>query len=317
MSYLPTIADVLRVKIILRRPIPQVCLPLEIIDLIVDHASYWPHTTVEARSLEARGNGSESASNVLCLRTWPLGAQDYDPYKAQEVEETTTSKWWKWDFWAAKLGMTKERAKAIWVPPRGAHPCRKIVFELKSHDQGYTSEMRGPGEYDYSWTWFDAGIETTIFRPSAIVSSAQGCNPDEVLGRLQSVGPSIPWLSGYDPTKSPHQAPKGFALEYQPQIAETESFHPFLPPQTRVQSNATAHGNTKTHIITWSYTDCFGADSPEADEAAAMGRGRESLDGAFVKRLRTGDCVTLWARARFPGWTNTVEQAKVHVFWAV
>ncbi|KAI9706559.1 MAG: hypothetical protein M1836_003566 [Candelina mexicana] len=319
MSHLPTIADVLKVRDILRNPIHGSYLPLEIIDLIIDHASYWPHTTVEAHSLVARGGEPESASNVLCLRTWPLGAQELDEDMVPDWMNTTDSKWWNWRHWAAKLGLTTKASNQkndnpTWVPPRGTHPCRKIVFELESHDQGWSGEF-GKGTYDNSYTWFDAGIETATFWPSVLTK--QGDTPAELNGRLQTVGPSIPWLTGYDRTKAPCDPPEGYAVHYERQLAESESLHPFLPPPTRVQSNLHAHGRTKAHTVTWSYTDGIDADCPEADEAAAMGRGKESLDGTFVRRLRTGDCVTLWARARFPGWRNTVAKAKVQVYWAV
>ncbi|KAI9719581.1 MAG: hypothetical protein M1812_003352 [Candelaria pacifica] len=320
MAYLPSITDVFNVKKVLQNPISRIYLPLEIVDLIIDHASYWPHTTVTAYSLVAVGGGRESASNVLCLRTWPLGAERLDAVKTLEEEQTEKGRWWNWDFWATKLRLTTEADNQVkdeptWHPPRGTHPCRKIVFELKSHDQGHSGERTGQGTYVHSWTWFDAGIEAATFWPS--VHSSQGDTLDELDGKLQSVGHSIPWLSGYDPAKAPFHPPEGYSLQYQPQTAEDGSLHPFLPPETRVQSNVHAQIRTETHNVTWNYTDCFDANSTEADEAAAVGRGKESVDGAFVRRLRTGDCVTLWARARFPAWRNVVEKAKVHVFWAV
>jgi hypothetical protein len=39
------------------------------------------------------------------------------------------------------------------------HPCRKIVFTIRSHDQGWGGENTDHGSYRSSWTWFDAGLE--------------------------------------------------------------------------------------------------------------------------------------------------------------
>jgi hypothetical protein len=48
-----------------------------------------------------------------------------------------------------------------------------------------------------------------------------------------------------------------------------------------------------------------------------MGRGSETGNGDFVRSLQIGDVVTVWARARFPGWANLVEELRVDMYWAV
>jgi hypothetical protein len=58
-------------------------------------------------------------------------------------------------------------------------------------------------------------------------------------------------------------------------------------------------------------------DSPEADALEEQGRGRASLNGEFVRNLRVGDLITVWAKARFGGWANIVTDVKVDVYWAV
>lgn len=41
------------------------------------------------------------------------------------------------------------------------HPCRRIVFELWSHDQGWsTVDTSHHGTYKGSYTWWDASVET-------------------------------------------------------------------------------------------------------------------------------------------------------------
>lgn len=42
---------------------------------------------------------------------------------------------------------------------RGEHPCRKIVFTIKSRDQGWGGGERSDDIYKNSFTWFDYGLE--------------------------------------------------------------------------------------------------------------------------------------------------------------
>lgn len=43
--------------------------------------------------------------------------------------------------------------------PRLVHPVRKVVFTIKSHDQGWANRNVQRGSYKASWTWFEAGLE--------------------------------------------------------------------------------------------------------------------------------------------------------------
>jgi len=43
--------------------------------------------------------------------------------------------------------------------PRGKSPCRKIVFTIKSYDQGWGGTRGEDGPYAGSFTWFDVGKE--------------------------------------------------------------------------------------------------------------------------------------------------------------
>ncbi len=52
---------------------------------------------------------------------------------------------------------------------RGEYPCRKIVFKIKSHDQGWGGNREHKGTYKGSYTWFEAGKETvTVVRESQL-----------------------------------------------------------------------------------------------------------------------------------------------------
>ncbi len=71
------------------------------------------------------------------------------------------------------------------------------------------------------------------------------------------------------------------------------------------------------HRVTWSWTDCVDPDSDEALELEKQGRGKATATGEFVRNLKLGDVVTVWAKSRFPGWVNYVKSVKVDVYWAM
>lgn len=67
--HFPTVKDVLKVQDILGVPKPR--LPLEIIDVIIDFAEYWPHVAAKMEE-ELVAEGSTDKENIECLRTPPL-----------------------------------------------------------------------------------------------------------------------------------------------------------------------------------------------------------------------------------------------------
>lgn len=127
------------------------------------------------------------------------------------------------------------------------------------------------------------------------------------------------------------------------------------PAKNHIQRNKTAIRDMQTHVVTWRYDDSIvaldevgaletqakegqpatenvddtshsvlhesaHAASPEAEDEDFLeiqGRGRESGDGSFVRELKVGDVITVWAKARFSGWANSVESVKMDVYWVV
>jgi hypothetical protein len=94
--------------------------------------------------------------------------------------------------------------------------------------------------------------------------------------------------------------------------------HPLLPDSKHlIQCNKVAGRSPMTHTITWSWLDDIDPKSDEADDLVLFGRGKETGDGEFVRNLKVGDVITVWAKTRFPGWVNNVYSVKVDVYWAV
>lgn len=123
--FYPSISDALTVRYLLQWKVAAGGIPPEIADIIIEEAEYWVSTEVKIdRKIVVR----QDADREL-LRTVPLCHEK------------------KSDGSLSKL-----------LPHRLAHPCRKIVFNLDSHDQGWGGEPGCRGTYRGSYTWFNAEI---------------------------------------------------------------------------------------------------------------------------------------------------------------
>jgi len=241
-TYYPSIGDVCKTRAVLHQLGKSrkendngIGLPTELVDMIIDEAEYWPSVLTRM----PRPVSAQNDTDKQCLLTPPLC---YDLGSDSSFSSS---------FLSPKL-----------LPHRGPHPCRKIVFTIQAHDQGWGGKIYSRGTYQDSYTWFDAYI-----------------------------------LDGNAP-------------------AEPE--RPFTPTSCRLQSNRVAVKETQRYHITWHYSDAISPDSKEASRIELKeGRGSETLDGSEVRSMKLGDTVSVWARARFPGWVNYVKSASLRVFWAI
>ena len=181
-----------------------------------------------------------------------------------------------------------------------AHPCRRIIFTITSSDQGWSSVLADHGTYNGSWTWFEAGLERWCKTSPALTDAGgEQAQPSLRLDDLCTVYPVV---------------------ELRPETDEYAFSHPLSSNEhLKVQGNMTAEKAPKTHRVVWSYTDDINPerDVELAEGLKAQGRGRETANGKFVRDLRLGDVVTLWAKARFPSWVNKLESATIDVFYAI
>jgi hypothetical protein len=232
--------------------------------------------------------------------------------------------------------------------PRGEVPCRKIVFTIKSHDQGWGGPPRCRGTYNGSSTWFDVGLETLSAtrdnQLSQYRSASTEQNPmlsrrdveEERDGSMYSASGSTPLPCFYIPDpQSTSTKPDSILCTTHTITPETHrrtvvandpnedpkllvNFrHPLNPGLDCLQRNLTATRDTTEHVITWSCTDNTDPDSVDGKKLDEQGRGRETANGEYVRNLKVGDVVTVWAKARYGGWVNTVEEVKIDVYWAV
>ncbi|KAL2824504.1 hypothetical protein BDW59DRAFT_147440 [Aspergillus cavernicola] len=256
-EFYPALYDVLQVRHIFLQMVASEGLPLEVVDMIVDAAEYWPSN--EFKLEEKRTIQKDVDQAVLC--TSPLC---YDE-------------------------KTLDTASPKLLQHRTIHPCRKIIFSIVSRDQGgYSAERRGsgpdrPNMYDGSYTWFDAEV----------IHNAHEASQKDVV-----------WEKMNPHDKNPkHYAPDDPLL---------------LPRDNALQVNRARIYQAKRHTIVWHHLDNTPADSADAEELKhSQGRGRGTHSGKQVREMELGDSIIVWARARFPGWTNYVDELSVRVFWAV
>lgn len=368
--YQPSLEDVLTVKNILFTLRPESPLPLELIDAIIDLSEYWPHTTTKGFFFPGQEEGDQNVNisrrevtiragglleNKFLLRTLPIGYLPSQGNNNDSSLEIHPADQWKF---------SKQRPKPLpkdreipqdateevlneWVERsqiRGEHPCKKIVFHLRSHDQGWGGVRTDKGTYRGSYTWFDVGLERTyatrkgnstcFFKaranntsnlqdlttikpaehipesPSFCLSSSDSDTQDstnEIKCSTQTIFPNLQDNPSYDRENDANPA-----TNYPHMFV-----HALNPDNKILQKNKTATRVFEDHKITWRFNDDIHPESPEADELEAQGRGRETANGEFVRNLKIGDVVTLWAKARFPGWANTVEDVSMDVYYAV
>jgi hypothetical protein len=120
--------------------------------------------------------------------------------------------------------------------------------------------------------------------------------------------PKVDQAGGQDQNTDASNAPK----------AKYKYVHPLLAqPEWEIHRNKSATSSWQEHVVTWSYLDDINPDSDAGKALDDEGRGRATGDGSFVRSLLLGDVITVWAKARFGGWVNNVEDVKVEVYWAV
>ncbi|KAK2048784.1 hypothetical protein LZ31DRAFT_515589 [Colletotrichum somersetense] len=328
--YKPTPIDVVVVRIMLEKASK---LPPEVMDIIIDEAEYWAHSeaSIHHPSTALRDTlrvvGTTSEENKLLLRCPPIGFRDFEkvgpafktaplppksgdgspvtePLRSLSLLEPTSSP-----------TEVPEAPREYFVgsmerPPMLTHPVRKIVFKIRSRDQGWGGGFADRGTYRGSWSWFEAGLEKFdkdrkcdgSCKTSAPAEDSQSENtsdneePTFCTCGLQSIYPPV------------EQLPHG-------ELAYHHHMHPL--ENLKIQNNKTAHKEFLDHEVVWSWSDDIHPDSPEADQLVEMGRGRGTGTGKFVRSLKLGDVITVWGKARFGGWANYIENVKVEIYWAV
>ncbi|KAJ3523934.1 hypothetical protein NM208_g12259 [Fusarium decemcellulare] len=306
-------------------------LPPGIVDVIFDFAEYWAHSSNEFDYLAEhqdplRVHGSSHSENKFLLRSFPVGLTGIQGKKdLAEVLAYDTNE-------AKPQPLGKEHepsyfAKLADYPtPKLLHPVRKVVFSMRSKDQGFGGDdPENRHTFRGSWTWFEAGLEkfdadqvcdASCTYDVRFKSPSSKASPLPVCG-LRPLYPSIV----PDEENEEEDRSKYTHLNEESESKEKGQFkytHP-LSHQDKwvIKCNKTAHREWQDHVVTWSYLDNIDPESADAQRLEdEEGRGKGTGDGWFVRDLKLGDVITVWAKARFPAWVNHIEKVKVDVYWA-
>ncbi|RGP67921.1 hypothetical protein FSPOR_5582 [Fusarium sporotrichioides] len=285
-------------------------LPPDVVDMIFDFAEYWAHSSNEVDfKLQHQSpltvNGGSPLQNKFVLRSYPVGLtglqgrQALAEILAYDMTEAKPQKLEKEHETAYFAGL------ANYPTPKLQYPVRKVVFSIRSHDQGWCQEPENRKTYNGAWTWFEAGLEK--------FDAEQTCDPlcTYDVRYKSNTSEAVPL---------PVCALRPLYPEIEPISDEKMGYSHPLQPQDKwvIQHNKTAHRTWQDHVVTWTWQDDI---KPESEAAEKMrretGRGRDTADGSFVRNLKMGDVITVWAKARFTSWVNHVESVKIDVYWAV
>ncbi|OBT90712.1 hypothetical protein VE02_00595 [Pseudogymnoascus sp. 03VT05] len=330
LAFKPTVPDVFVVKAMLQ----SLSLPPELADAIIDYAEYWPHTSAVLPGIHPACAQGNSRENYFVARTLPLGclssSPSTDPSRAPPAASQGRMR--PHPFPPTQSEASKAATAALhsaWArtsQPREVHPCRKIVFKFTMRDQGWGGEYKDRGTYDGSFTWLDVGRER-----ARVIDENEGETLEESIelpqpkrqrneGSESDVEKTLAWnLESVDPPLKKNGAPTRSQawLDLGNEAPAVELEHPFLPHDRTLQKNLVAIKEAEDYTIVWRWDDDIDAKSDDAEELQKAGRGKATGNGEFVRSLEVGDVVTVWARARFPGWSMTVKDVEIDMFWAV
>jgi hypothetical protein len=228
---IPSYADVCQARALLK----TLNLPTELVLQILDHAEYWPqHAFVTSPEQPKRAIAAGQANSHACLC---LDAGIFNNPTADAIRK----------------GGEKPKIQSI-------------IFEIVSHDQGWTSE-RTQGTFATS-SWLEVSILRTDNADNSRVPS-----PSFVNTRFK------------DPSEF-HQSVsrRGWYLVQRPQAAQQGPQGGEGDLAWYLQGNRVA-AQSGEYCVVWAQ-DCI-----EDDEGAGTGEG-------FLKELRDGDRMLVWARAK-------------------
>ena len=260
-------------------------LPLELVELVLDHAEYWLYTTTVRPKLNLvhtpvkwRDTSSEISSS-----SWPspeskamgqvLGYTLYSQPLASDSSLTRAATLRK----GLRRLVLKDAGSSL--PPRGQHPARMIVFETVSQrydtqlgkfgDVGITREADPLLEQDMS--------EAHSQRRNSSVFSSFRSNPK----------PSKP--------AKPAKSDKTHQL-----VAQRECW--FSP-------GAKAKGK---YVIKWRHDEDLEDGAKEDSDEKVL-----PTTADFIRSLKVGDSIGLWAPVVRGNCVYKIDEVRMHVFWAV
>ena len=338
--YKPDPLDVLCVKRLLTLASAS-RLPIDLTDDILDHAGYWPRVvTRTTRILTARG--SSHIEDLFILRSPPLcpeaaewnteGGAPPDPapplHAKHPVREIV------WTLRSHDQGWSGEAPTT-----RGTYSPSYTWFDVELErfhpgssgdgDDGATERAlsnTGPDRECSARAMLDAwpGQRSPRLsrRSHPLTTPASPARTSRLLHPPSATAPSDQTTaSSSEPSTTPPALASCPHYDILP-LSSPEAFPPLSDggEDYTLQRNVQAKKETTEHRVVWSWRDGIAEDDDaeaRAQALVAVGRGADSADGRCARSMRRGDCLVLWARARYPAWVNQVEAAEVEVYFAI
>ncbi|KAI0848487.1 hypothetical protein F5Y00DRAFT_86554 [Daldinia vernicosa] len=325
-TYEVTPEDITEVKDIL---VKARNLPLELVDIILDDAEYWVCSSTiidhdDSESGRISIHGAREGENQFLLRTKPLGLTKWSPSSQDLWRVEATPKQLEKEYSQSDLQKLADDPL-----PTLEHPFRKVVFDIESCDQGWSSQHGDHGTYRSSFTWFEAGLE----RFDKNNECERNSNP-YWRGNLRSfrylinhiIGlPDCPDRKNNDDNSNDLDIPTCAIRPIWPSVVHDQGSAGgprynrdlLADKYHEIQRNKHAVGELQHHHVEWTLDDNIDPESLEAESLNEIGRGSGTGNGEFVRNLKFGDMVTVWGHARFPGWVNSIKKVQVKVYWAL
>lgn len=280
ISKFPSMSTIIWLKTFLLKK-----LPLEIVELVLDHAEYWLHTTTIKPKLSLvrtpvqwRGTRSDILSP-----SWPspeseamqevLGFMFYSPPLASESSPTRAA--------TLKKGLLRlvHRDPEICLPPRGQHPARMIVFEAISQ------------RYDIQTGKFcDIGIiraDDQLLEEDAPGAESQRRNSNVFAALRTNARPPKP-AKPSKPDKTHHL------------VAQRECW---FSPGAKAEER---------YVTKWRHDEDLEDGIKKQNDEKILPTTTD-----FIRKLKVGDRIGLWAPIVRGNPVYKVDEVRMHAFWAV
>ena len=332
--------DVIAVKALIRYPRAHLNLSTELVDVIMDLAEYWPHTTCSLRGPVLSSGYPVSTGlppadfrhgDTFLLRTEPLGMSTQADVERKDYGIGTQIR--------RIFSSIRPLKGPSWVAPRGKHPCRKIIFEILSRetDQGrpiYAASPT-PKPRHVRGTWFDVGVDSQVqeYPVSEPIRWTEAESHFYAGGRSIDSSQSLILI----PDQNLEECEKKFEDQKMTAIrnfndswpstgldaSPAHCFRPTRPAmgdprvdeQEVVQYINSFSELNRQHTQIWRWDEDAYPEPIEAYQLAV--RPVFNPNGAFIRSLEVGESITLWVRARGGSVINTVERVRIRVYWAI
>ncbi|OJD33413.1 uncharacterized protein BKCO1_3000096 [Diplodia corticola] len=336
-AYLPSPYDVQHARLVLVRGLG---LPVELVDLVIDAAQYWPAvvgTTEAVGAVSLRsgtGGGSSSGGGASGGGGAGAGAGERRGSRGPVGINFGGSG-------VVRASDTRRNKAAQLVVVTGAVPGDGEVLPGGGRGKGWEglrklTPLTPPtlGSYHGSSSWFDA----CILRPLP-ASTPRPPLAADVASRIEQLhqrfGPpaSEPFptflvgnLLSHDPEDA-RDFLRSLGWDFVERVERVEVDGEVGERRGvlwKVQTNVVASTDYHVHEGEWRrsnehYWEARGEEGGEG-EAEAEGAAVETGCGdglGFVDEMKVGDRVGIWARAMFPGWVNDVDEVSVEIRYSV